>query len=158
MGTQGGARRTTPSMKIFAADGAGPAAGCRDNLRTGLLVATVARIDADGCVWVEIDGAAPRQADIAVPWGALGDNVPAPRQRVLVLHQPPDLVLVAAIHPRAPEPPARIQLEATERLSLRCGEASVDLTADGWVELRGEEIDSHAEGVQRIRGAQVRIN
>lgn len=49
-------------------------------------------------------------------------------------------------------------LRASRRLTLRCGEAALTLTADGQVLTRGVYISSHASGVQRIRGAAVRIN
>ncbi|HEY1398006.1 DUF6484 domain-containing protein [Roseateles sp.] len=51
-----------------------------------------------------------------------------------------------------------VVIGATQQLTLHCGEASITLTADGQILLRGEYISSHATGTQRIKGAAVRIN
>jgi hypothetical protein len=52
----------------------------------------------------------------------------------------------------------QLELSAEEELTLRCGKASLTLTADGQVLLHGSYIGSHATGTQRIKGAAVRIN
>ncbi len=54
--------------------------------------------------------------------------------------------------------PEHVELSAQEQLTLRCGKASLTLTADGQVLLHGSYIGSHATGTQRIKGAAVRIN
>ena len=41
---------------------------------------------------------------------------------------------------------------------LRCGEASLDLRADGKVLLRGDDVLVRAKGTQRIRAGTVSIN
>lgn len=51
-----------------------------------------------------------------------------------------------------------VVIGALEQLTLHCGEASITLTADGQILMRGEYISSHATGTQRIKGAAVRIN
>ena len=51
-----------------------------------------------------------------------------------------------------------VELEAAETLTLRCGQASITLTADGQVLMRGTYVSSHSTGTQRIKGAAVRIN
>lgn len=52
----------------------------------------------------------------------------------------------------------RVILNAKEELILRCGSASVTLTKDGRVLLRGVHVSTHAEGVNRIKGGSVQIN
>ncbi len=49
-------------------------------------------------------------------------------------------------------------IEAKRELELRCGEALVRLTRDGRVVVQGIQVSSEAKGLQRIRGAAVRIN
>jgi hypothetical protein len=49
-------------------------------------------------------------------------------------------------------------IEARESITLRCGEASITLTADGQILLRGAYISSHSTGAHRIKGAAVKIN
>ena len=54
--------------------------------------------------------------------------------------------------------PPKLVLGATETVSLRCGESSVDLRADGKVMIRGEDVLVRAKGTQRIRAGTVAIN
>ncbi len=63
-------------------------------------------------------------------------------------------VVRLAVEPHA----ARVMVEAEQALVLRCGEASITLTRDGKVFIRGTYVESHATGVQRIKGGCVRIN
>lgn len=51
-----------------------------------------------------------------------------------------------------------LEIASRQTLTLRCGEASLTLTADGQVLIRGHYISSHSTGTQRIKGAAVRIN
>ncbi|CAN5421075.1 hypothetical protein BH11PSE9_BH11PSE9_04260 [soil metagenome] len=53
---------------------------------------------------------------------------------------------------------AIVTIEANESLTLKCGEASIDLRADGQVMVRGEDVLLRAKGTQRIRAAKVAIN
>jgi len=55
-------------------------------------------------------------------------------------------------------PSARVTIEATEGLTLRCGDASVDLRADGKLMIRGEDVLLRARGTQRIKAGTVNIN
>lgn len=59
---------------------------------------------------------------------------------------------------RAPQPEAHVTIEAGETLTLKCGESSVDLRADGKVMVRGEDVLLRAKGTQRIRAGTVAIN
>lgn len=52
----------------------------------------------------------------------------------------------------------RLTLSASKEIVLCCGNASLVLSADGNVRVRGENIASSARGKQRIRGASVKIN
>lgn len=51
-----------------------------------------------------------------------------------------------------------IAIVAERELELRCGEATIRLTRDGRVTVKGVQVTSEAKGLQRIRGAAVRIN
>ncbi len=57
-----------------------------------------------------------------------------------------------------PKPEANVTIEASESLTLKCGEASVDLRSDGKVMVRGEDVLLRAKGTQRIRAGTVAIN
>jgi len=52
----------------------------------------------------------------------------------------------------------RMALEGAEEVTLICGKASITLTKDGRISLRGVEIVSRASGANKIRGASVSIN
>lgn len=52
----------------------------------------------------------------------------------------------------------RVLLEAEDELELRCGEASITLRRNGRVVIRGAYVETHAEGVNRIKGGSVAIN
>ena len=52
----------------------------------------------------------------------------------------------------------RLELEAEDELTLRCGKASLTLTRSGKVLLRGAYVSTRSTGVHRIKGASVEIN
>ena len=51
-----------------------------------------------------------------------------------------------------------ISIDATNSLSLKCGEASIELRADGKVLIKGEDVTVRAKGTKRIRAGTVSIN
>jgi hypothetical protein len=51
-----------------------------------------------------------------------------------------------------------VQITAHKEIVLRCGLASLTLTRDGKVLLRGAYVQSRSSGVNRIKGASVQIN
>lgn len=105
--------------------------------------------DADGqhrdCDWLAGPGA------VGVPL-AIDDLVlvqpMAPGQRAVVMGR---------IGPYTPAP-ERVTIEAAQTLTLRCGESSVDLRADGKLMVRGDDVLVRAKGTQRIRAGTVAIN
>lgn len=52
----------------------------------------------------------------------------------------------------------RVVVVAKDRLVLRCGRASITLTKEGKLILRGEYVSTQSSGVLRIRGGSVQIN
>ncbi|RYZ41741.1 MAG: hypothetical protein EOO71_10820 [Myxococcaceae bacterium] len=52
----------------------------------------------------------------------------------------------------------QVNIEAREEVTLRCGKASLTLRRNGDVVLRGVNIRTEAEQVQRIKGGKVQIN
>jgi len=104
-------------------------------------------------------------ADLAVSCEVLQTGAP-------VHFQAGDRVLV--ILPRAPgergvvlgrlaryDPDAigrHVNLNASESMTLRCGESSINLRADGKVMIRGEDVLVRAKGTKRIRAGTVSIN
>jgi hypothetical protein len=52
----------------------------------------------------------------------------------------------------------RLVVSAGEQIVLRCGKASITLTRDGKVIIRGAYVSNHSSGVLRIKGGSVQIN
>ena len=57
-----------------------------------------------------------------------------------------------------PVPAPHLTLEAERTLTLKCGQSSIDLHADGKVMIRGDDVLVRAKGTQRIRAGTVSIN
>lgn len=51
-----------------------------------------------------------------------------------------------------------VDIQAGEKLTIRCGEGSITMTKDGTVVIRGARILSRAKGVNKVKGAAVQIN
>lgn len=49
-------------------------------------------------------------------------------------------------------------LSAREEIVLHCGQATLRLSQDGRIELRGSTVISHASGLNRVRGGSVKLN
>jgi hypothetical protein len=52
----------------------------------------------------------------------------------------------------------RVLIEGEDEVVLRCGRASITLRSNGRVLIRGDRVDSHSRGVNRIKGGTVQIN
>ncbi len=127
---------------------------------TGLLAGRLQRVDDDGQLVVELPGLGTQR----VAWLESADN------RELCL-RPGDQLLVAASQGDAPAvalgrigrytPPApndHVVIEATELLTLKCGDSSIDLRVDGKLMVRGDDVLLHARSTQTIRAGTVSIN
>lgn len=55
-------------------------------------------------------------------------------------------------------PPQPLDLTAQNELTLRCGKASITLTKEGKIILRGTYISSRSSGANRIKGGSVHLN
>ena len=60
--------------------------------------------------------------------------------------------------PSPDEPPAELVLEARSTLTLRVGDGSIEIRADGKILIKGSDLVSHATRVNRIKGGAVAIN
>lgn len=74
------------------------------------------------------------------------------------VQEEPGLVLGRIGKYRKPQPQQHVTIEAGESLTLKCGEASVELRSDGRTMIKGEDVLLRAKGTQRIRAATVAIN
>ena len=126
----------------------------------GLTRVTLRDITPDGRLQVEAPSGGLHCCDVldecaqaALTWRA-GDQLLALLPSGLV----PGCVVGRIGRARRATPPAVMVVEATESLSLKCGEASVDLRADGKVMVKGDDVLIRAKGTQRIRAGNVAIN
>lgn len=56
------------------------------------------------------------------------------------------------------EPRESVSIEGKEEVVLRCGDASITLTKEGKILLRGKYLVSRSSGVNRILGGSVQVN
>lgn len=70
-------------------------------------------------------------------------------------------LILGLIQPPAPQVEAdgeRLVIEAGREMTLRCGKASITMTADGRVTIRGTQVLSRSDGPNRVQGASVQLN
>ena len=60
--------------------------------------------------------------------------------------------------PETKDIPDELVLEAKEQLTLRVGDGSITLRADGKIQIKGKDLISHAQRLNRIKGGAVSIN
>ncbi len=118
-------------------------------------------IESDGMLRVRVAG----EQDLRCAWLETGAKIELAVGDVLLVLPPTDEPLGVVLgrigryqapQPAAPE--AHVTIEASETLVLKCGEASVDLRADGKVMIRGDDMLLRAKGTQRIKAGSVNIN
>jgi len=89
---------------------------------------------------------ASRSAEPSVVLGRVGpSSAPAPEPRT------PDT-------PDATTVPDELVIEAGRSLTLRVGDGSITIRADGRILIKGRDLVSHAQRTNRIRGGSVAIN
>jgi hypothetical protein len=119
--------------------------------------AKVVKADGD-CLTVICDDGREFRCDLLE---AVATNSLKPDDAVLVV-APETLsgrgVVVGRIVPYASAPTRTLALQAGESLSLRCGDASIDLRSDGKVMIRGDDVLVRAKGTHRIRAGTVSVN
>ena len=136
--------------------------------------ARVSAVHEDGSVTAATDGDARRVRCDVLQTGEAASLRLAERDAVLVWLPGPDDergVVLGRIGPsHAPEPdvtrdpepaeeiPDELVLEAKENLTLKCGDGSITLRADGKILIKGKDLVSHAQRVNRIKGGAVSIN
>jgi hypothetical protein len=56
------------------------------------------------------------------------------------------------------EAPDDLVIEAKKNLTLKCGESSITIREDGKILIKGKDLVSHAQRMNRIKGGSVSIN
>jgi len=124
----------------------------------GVHRAEITEIGPDGRAKVTIPalGETPLFAQSLVPVTAASVG----RQAAVTMMDDQPLIL-GLIQPPAPEVEAdgeKLLLEARREMTLRCGKASITMTADGRVTIRGTQVLSRSDGPNRVQGASVQLN
>jgi hypothetical protein len=94
------------------------------------------------------------QSLIPVPAAAVGRLAAV----TMMDDQPLILGLLEPLFPEVEADGEKLVLEARREITLRCGKASIHLTADGRVTIRGTQVLSRSEGPNRVQGASVQLN
>lgn len=140
--------------------------------RSGIALATVKAVSDDDTVIVELDGAdGPSQACDVLQTHEHdrlhlepGDKVlvagagSLPRGVILGRIGAPRLVDKLVAELPAAEPPDELVLEAKHSLTLRVGEGSITIREDGKILIKGKDLVSYAQRLNRIKGGAVSIN
>jgi hypothetical protein len=129
----------------------------------GVRLGTIERIDDAGTPWVRL----PRVKALACRvleglTAARLERARAERTPVAVARLGREAGLIVGLV-AAPGTSARVDgrtvaLTGEEEVVLRCGKASITLTREGKVLIRGEYLLSRSTGVNRIKGGAVQIN
>ncbi|RYF98302.1 MAG: hypothetical protein EON94_13385 [Caulobacteraceae bacterium] len=112
------------------------------------------RIQALRCLAVMGDSALPAQSLVPVPPTAVGRLAAV----TMMDDQPLILGLLQPLTPEVVADGETLVLEANRELTLRCGAASITMTADGRVTIRGTQLLSRSDGANRVQGATVQLN
>ena len=134
----------------------------------GIVRGMVTHIDEDGTPFVECDAADSAQAFDQLITSDRAKLVLAPSDRVLVWRseRPHERGVIIgriaganeASSPAADHLPDELVLEANHALTLRVGEGSITIHEDGKILIKGRDLVSHAQRMNRIKGGAVSIN
>ena len=94
--------------------------------------------------------------------GSMVPITPAPRDRVLVWQADPTtmrgVVLGRVGSGHSTDTPEALLVQASQELTLRVGEGSITIRKDGKILIKGKDLVSHAQRMNRIKGGSVSIN
>jgi len=91
-------------------------------------------------------------AQVALMFEAGDPNQPLVIGRIQHLPETPQPLNIAHLDGE------RLELSAEREIVLRCGKASITLTREGKVLIRGAYLSSRSSGANRIKGGSVQIN
>jgi hypothetical protein len=136
----------------------------------GAVLARIVAVGPDGEPWIAVGdlGAEPRRAETVVP---IDPSVVGRRVLVSFAGAERTPVVVGVVVEAGDQAASfsaplvdlvidrrRIVLSAQQEVVLRCGAASITLTADGRAVVRGADVVSSATRTNRVRGGAVKIN
>ena len=135
----------------------------------GVVVGRIAGFDSAGSPLVTHDHGSvlaplPARSACTLPEDAVGHEAAImfeagdPERPIIMglMHQPS--ATKAGSDNKEALPPETLTLNAKDRITLRCGKASITLTKQGKVLVRGAYLLSRSSGPNRIKGGSVQIN
>ena len=134
--------------------------------QNGLHTGYIAEIDDQGYPLVMIDGqqATAIKAQFLCPPEQLTPNAQCALMYQEGLQNMPVIMgvfqnpIIALSGDGLTQTQAHKKIEANQSIMISCGKASIALSQDGRVEIRGTSVVQHSTGLNRIRGASVKIN
>jgi hypothetical protein len=125
----------------------------------GVQRAQITGIGPDGRAQVMIPAVSGEDRLFARSLVPVGKNEVGREVAVVMLDGEP--LILGLIQPLVPEVEAdgeTLVIEARREVVLKCGKASIHLTADGRVTIRGTQVLSRSDGANRVQGASVLLN
>ena len=135
----------------------------------GLVIGWITALGTDGSIQISAPslGNGPTSARSICPIGPeqigaqcafLFEQSNVERPVIMGLLQYPVIPLTTEGETSISQDAEAFHINATQEIALHCGKASLRLTQDGRIELRGTTLVSHASGVNRIRGGSIKLN
>lgn len=127
-------------------------------------IATVHKLNSDGSTFVLLEN---RILPVAGYLAAIPGIIPKLKagQQVLVLETEQGVGILGSWLSAGEKPKAqidlqegRLQLDATESITLKTGASSIEIHANGKIRVDGKDIYSIAEGPQRLQGSIIELN
>lgn len=119
-------------------------------------VAKIAALDSHGRSHLALPGGpTPARSTVRVTLADVGREA-----LVLFENNDPSLPIITGLldNPAATGAPAKLVLEAGQEMVLQAGKASITLTKDGRIVIRGADVLTRSSGSNRIKGGSVHIN
>lgn len=158
------ARRRSPTVDDLL-DLVGPAAApASASPPHGPQVIKIAALDSQGRPLLSLSGAqgSDRTSDLTAARSTVRVTLADVGREALVVFEnndPAFPILTGLLdNPAATGAPAKLILEAGQELVLQVGKASITLTKDGRIVIRGADVLTRSSGSNRIKGGSVHIN
>jgi len=142
---------------------------CSEPQRDGFFIASIASVDEQGAPYIIVPGVlhestkADAMCDVSSvhvgdQFGLMFRNGDLAYPVLMGKMQQPTLVLAAEADAQISGDKDQVIIESQKEIYLRCGDSHLLLSADGHVEIRGKTVVTHSTGLNRVRGASVKIN
>ncbi len=137
--------------------------------REGVFVASFVSFDDAGAPFVVVPGviSQPKKADAICDmsnakkgeqYGVMFKNGDAEYPTIMGKMQQQTVVAVPEETVQITEENQQLRITSKKEIHLQCGDSHLLLSPDGRVEIRGKTVVTHSTGLNKMRGASVKIN